>query len=81
VDGIGQCEVVEEDRTLYGIDDQEFFVYDLKEGRHLRRARLAESAEGMGLMTLCPGPDGAVYGSTYIFLEKSIRLLLQYLKR
>lgn len=63
---LGQCELVKDGRIVYGMDDQDFFAFDLKKNRTLRRIRLAESPDGMNLMTLCTGKDGFVYGSTFI---------------
>jgi outer membrane protein assembly factor BamB len=65
-DALGQCELVKDGRYVYGIDDQDFFLHDLKKRKTLQRVRLAESREGMALCTLCTGKDGFLYGSTYI---------------
>jgi streptogramin lyase len=65
-DGLGQCELVKDRRYVYGADDQDFFVYDLKATKYLTRTKLAEAKDGMALMTLCAGKDGFIYGSTYI---------------
>ena len=65
-EGLGQCELVKDGRCVYGTDDQDFFVHDLREKKHLVRTKLAEARDGMALMTLCTGRDGFIYGSTYI---------------
>lgn len=65
-EALGQAEVVVDDRYLHTIQDQDYVYYDFREHRELFRRRLAESGEGMALMTLVTGTDGLVYGSTYI---------------
>lgn len=63
---LGQCEQVVQGRYVHGIDDQDYFLYDLKEGRSLDRRRLTEAVDGMGIHTLTGGLDGHIYGSTFI---------------
>jgi len=65
-DSLGQCEQVVDARYVHGIDDQEYFVYDLQEGRELDRTKLTEAADGMAVQTLVGHSDGNLYGSTYI---------------
>jgi streptogramin lyase len=63
---LGYCEVVKDGRYVYGVDDQDFFLYDLQKAAYVTRTKFAEAKDGMGLMTLCAGKDGYIYGSTYI---------------
>jgi len=65
-EGIGQIKFVEAGRWIHAIDDQDYVVYDLERGRVAARARLAEGGDGMAIFALTSGPDGNVYGSTYI---------------
>jgi streptogramin lyase len=65
-EGLGQCEQVVEDRFVHGIDDQDYFLYDLQQGEYLDRRTLTEAEEGMQIYTLTGAPDGNLYGSTYI---------------
>jgi sugar lactone lactonase YvrE len=58
--------LVKDGRYAYGTDDQDFFVFDLQASKHITRVKFAEARDGMGLMTLCAGKDGFIYGSTYI---------------
>jgi len=66
VEGLGQCEQVVDGRYVHGIDDQEYFLYDLQTGEHVARRRLAEAEDGMRIQTLAGHPSGAIFGSTYI---------------
>jgi len=63
---LGQCKQVVGNRYVHGVNDQHYFLYDLKENRSLDRVRLRRDGEGMSLYTLTSGPDGNIYGSTYI---------------
>ena len=65
-ESLGQCEQVVEDRYVHGINDQDYFLYDLREKRFLDRRKLTEAGDGMGIFTLCGAADGNIYGSTYI---------------
>ena len=51
---------------LHGFEDQEYVVRDLQENRVLFRKRLTEGGDGMNVFALTHGPDGNIYGSTYI---------------
>ncbi len=63
---LGQCELVADGRFVHAINDQDYVLYDLQEKKALYRERLAEARDGMALFTLTSGPDGMIYGSTYI---------------
>lgn len=63
---LGQCEQVVDGRFVHGIDDQEYFLYDLEEKKELCRRTLAEAVDGMRIQTLTGALDGNIYGSTYI---------------
>jgi sugar lactone lactonase YvrE len=63
---LGQCEQVVDGRYVHGINDQEYFLYDLEEKRELCRSKLAEAVDGMRIQTLTGALDGNIYGSTYI---------------
>ena len=54
------------ERQLHGMEDQEYVVRDLQEDRVLFRKRLTEGGDGMNVFALTRGPDGDIYGSTYI---------------
>ena len=58
--------VVEDDRWVHAMDDQDYVVYDLHEKREVTRTPLTEGGDGMAIYALTGGPDGNVYGSTYI---------------
>ncbi len=64
--GLGQCEHVVDGRYVHGIDDQDYFLFDLTRGEDLDRKRLTEATDGMRIQTLAAGADGHLYGSTYI---------------
>ena len=66
VPGLGQTAIVREDRYAYAIDDQDFVYYDMVDKKELLRRRMTQAKDGMALQTLASGPDGKVYGSTYI---------------
>ncbi len=53
-------------RELHGMEDQDYVVRDLQEDRVLFRERLTEGGDGMNIFALTRGPDGDIYGSTYI---------------
>ncbi len=63
---LGQVKVVEADRWLHAMDDQSYLVYDLQEKRTVARETLTPEGDGMEVFTLTSGPDGRIYGSTYI---------------
>jgi len=63
---LGQCELVVGERYVHGIDDQDYFLYDLSTDSRLDRRRLTEAGNGMGIFTLAGHSDGKIYGSTYI---------------
>ena len=65
-EALGQCERVVDGRYVHGIDDQDYFLYDLQARQVLKRERLAEAEQGMRVFTLTGAPDGNLYGSTYI---------------
>jgi len=65
-EGLGQCERVVEGRYVHGINDQDYFLYDLQEKRYLARSPMAEAVDGMRIQTLTGHSDGKLYGSTYI---------------
>jgi outer membrane protein assembly factor BamB len=58
--------VIVQGRDAHGISDEQYFVYDLREGRELHRVRLLDHGPGMAIFALAAGPDGKIYGSTYI---------------
>lgn len=64
--GLGQCEQVVEGRFVHGINDQEYFLYDLEKQETVCRRKLTEAEDGMQIYTLTAAPDGNLYGSTYI---------------
>ena len=64
--GLGQCEQVVDGRYVHGINDQDYFLYDLGDSQELDRKTIAEAADGMRIQTLTGALDGNVYGSTYI---------------
>lgn len=66
VENIGQVKFVETDRWLHTVDDQSYLAYDLQEKRIVARKVLTESGDGMDVFSLTAGPDGNIYGSTYI---------------
>ncbi len=63
---LGQIKAVEQGRWVHAIDDQDYVVYDLQEERETFRTRLAQGGDGMAVYALTSGPDGNVYGGTYI---------------
>ena len=65
-ESLGQCDRVIDDRYVHGINDQDYFLYDLQEGKYLSRRKLSEAGEGMAVYTLTAASDGNLYGSTYI---------------
>jgi len=64
--GLGQCEQVVDGRYVHGMNDQEYFLYDLQERAYVARRKLAEAGDGMRIQTLTGHTDGNIYGSTYI---------------
>ena len=62
----GLIKMVEEDRWIHSMDDQDYVVYDLDSERVVARTRLTEGGDGMNVFALTAGADGNVYGSTYI---------------
>ena len=66
VASIGQCELAADGRLLHGIDDQDYFLYDLRDRREIARQHLVEAGDGMAIYTLTRARDGSIYGSTYI---------------
>ncbi|MBD3291309.1 MAG: hypothetical protein GF393_00175 [Armatimonadia bacterium] len=65
-ESLGQCEVVADSRYVHAIDDEEYVLYDLDEGRELDRRKLTEATEGMRIQTLVGDRNGNIFGSTYI---------------
>ncbi|MCD4825211.1 MAG: hypothetical protein K8S55_11460 [Phycisphaerae bacterium] len=64
---IGSCKYVEDNRYLHGLQDQNYYCYDLKEKRFLCRTRLTPpDTTGMQIRCLTTGPDGNIYGGVYI---------------
>ncbi len=63
---LGQCEQVVDGRFVHGIDDQEYFLYDLETGEHVEKRELAEARDGMRVQTLAGDASGNIFGSTYI---------------
>jgi outer membrane protein assembly factor BamB len=63
---LGQCAQVQGGRYVHGIDDQDYFLYDLQEREYVDRRTLAAADDGMQVYTLTGAPDGHLYGSTYI---------------
>jgi len=51
---------------VHGLMDQKYFCYDLQKRVMLKTRILTESRNGMNIQALCAGPDGNIYGSTYI---------------
>jgi len=66
VEQVGQVKVVESDRWLHVVNDQDYLAYDLDAKAVVARHRLTEGGDGMDIFTLARGPDGNIYGSTYI---------------
>jgi len=63
---VGKTLCIREDRLLEGINDTDYICFDLTEGQVVERRRLRAAEDGMRIQTLASGPDGCVYGSTYI---------------
>lgn len=63
---LGQCEWVAAGRYVHGINDQDYFRYDLSKKKVLDRRPLTESREGMNIFTLTGHSCGRIYGSAYI---------------
>lgn len=63
---LGSIKAVEQGRWFHAVEDQEYVTYDLQEKREVFRKRLAEGGDGMAIFALAGGPDGNVYGGTYI---------------
>jgi len=61
-----QIKIVDGDRWVHAIDDQDYVVYDLQEERETFRSSLVQGGDGMAVFALTNGPDGNVYGGTYI---------------
>lgn len=66
VENLGQVKVVEADRWLHTVDDQSYLAYDLLEKKVVARKVITEGGDGMDVFSLTNGPDGNIYGSTYI---------------
>ena len=66
VASFGQCAHVVDHRYLHGMDDQEYVLYDIVEGKELVREKIAEARDGMGIMCLAASPEGHIFGPTYI---------------
>jgi streptogramin lyase len=62
----GQIKAVEQGRWVHAVDDQDYVVHDLQEEREVIRTRLTQGGDGMAVYALTSGPDGNVYGGTYI---------------
>lgn len=63
---VGQVKCVEADRRLHVVNDQNYLVYDLEAKAAVADHRLTEGGDGMDVFSLTSGPDGNIYGSTYI---------------
>jgi len=66
VRGLGEVHAVERNRWLHAVYDQSYVVYDLEAEKTVATKRLTEGGDGMDVFTLTAGPDGDIYGSTYI---------------
>ncbi len=66
LEGFGQVKVVEADRWLHALNDQSYIAYDLQEKCQVGEHVLSAGGDGMDVFSLIAGPDGNVYGSTYI---------------
>lgn len=66
VQSLGQVQLVEKDRWLHIIDDPNYLVYDLQARKVISTRQLTEGGDGMDIFALTAGPDGNIYGSTYI---------------
>lgn len=66
VKDLGEVHAVESDRWLHAIYDQSYIVYDLETRKVVSTYRLTEGGDGMDVFSLTAGPDGNIYGSTYI---------------
>ena len=62
---LGQCEWVV-GQHVHGINDQDYFLYDLKKKKYLDRRKLTEARDGMNIFTLTGHSNGRIYGSTFI---------------
>jgi hypothetical protein len=62
----GQVKVVEADRRLHAVEDQSYLAYDLRDKKVVATHRLTAGGDGMDIFSLTAGPDGNIYGSTYI---------------
>ena len=58
--------LIVEEKLLHSMDDQEYVVRDVEENRVLFHKRLTEGGDGMNIFALTRGPEGDIYGSTYI---------------
>lgn len=65
-DYFGSVKALMDDRYLLGFFDNNGRILDLKTQRIIDDRRWIEPMQGMGIFTLTRGPDGAIYGSTYI---------------
>jgi WD40 repeat protein len=65
-ENLGQVKVVEADRWLHTVDDQSYLAYDVQEKKVVSRKVITEGGDGMNVFSLTNGPDGNIYGSTYI---------------
>ncbi len=63
---LGQVKFVQDDRWAHGMNDQTYFLYDLQTKQIVARQRMTEGGDGMDVFSLTTGPDGNIYGSTYI---------------
>ena len=58
---------IEDERLLHSINDQDYICYDLKSQSIVNSVRLSPPEKvKMMVYSLCTGPDGDVYGSSFI---------------
>jgi len=63
---LGSVKVLMDDRYVLAFFDNDARILDLKTGRIIDQRRWIEPLEGMQIFTLTQGPEGKIYGSTYI---------------
>jgi streptogramin lyase len=63
---LGSVKAILDDRYLLAFFDNDARILDLKTSQIVDERRWIEPFEGMAIFTLTQGPDGRIYGSTYI---------------
>jgi len=63
---LGVVKSILEDRYIHSTFDNDHLIFDLATKKVIDRSRWIEPRTGMGIYCLTQGPEGNVYGSTYI---------------